>query len=107
MLQVGNAVLVGLDSTARLMEELGCPNTKLHSKTFRRDTSIFPQRSQEFGLGSTAASISWETQVKCNRIVSRVRSGRRRSADDAANSDRQKRHVQNAERLATVLEFGD
>ena len=31
------------------------PNTKLHSKVFRRDTSVFPERSKQFGLGSTTA----------------------------------------------------
>jgi len=44
---------VGLPATAELMERLDCPNTKLHSKVFRRDTSIFSERSQQFGLGST------------------------------------------------------
>lgn len=47
---------IGLAATAERMAELGMPNTKLHSKVFRRDTSIFPDRSQEFGLGSTTAT---------------------------------------------------
>ena len=47
---------VGLDATAKMAERLGCPHTKLHSKVFRRDTSIFPQRSKQFGLGSTTAN---------------------------------------------------
>lgn len=46
---------IGLPATAKLMEEMGLPNTKLHSKVYRRDTSIFPERSKEFGLGSTTA----------------------------------------------------
>lgn len=46
---------VGLAETAQLMESLGLPNTKLHSKVYRRDTSIFPERSQRFGIGSTTA----------------------------------------------------
>lgn len=46
---------VGLAETAQLMESLGLGNTKLHSKVYRRDTSIFPERSQRFGLGSTTA----------------------------------------------------
>ena len=48
--------LVGLPATALLMEQLDCPHTKLHSKVFRRDTSIFPDRSRQFGLGSTTAA---------------------------------------------------
>ncbi len=46
---------IGLKSTAETMEKMGYPNTKLHSKVFRRDTSVFPERSKEFGLGSTTA----------------------------------------------------
>ena len=47
---------IGLPATAARMEALGFPNTKLHSKTFKRETSIFPERSEKFGLGSTTAS---------------------------------------------------
>jgi hypothetical protein len=35
---------------------MGFPNTKIHAKVFRRDTSLFPERSKQFGLGSTTAS---------------------------------------------------
>ena len=47
---------VGLPATADLMKELGCNETFLHSKVYKRDTSIFPKRSQRFGLGSTSAA---------------------------------------------------
>ena len=47
---------VGLKAAAELMEKLGCPETRLHSKVFRRDTSIFPERSKKYGLGSTTAA---------------------------------------------------
>jgi beta-lactamase class A len=46
---------IGLGATAATMEKLGYPNTKIHSKVFRRDTSVFPERSKRFGLGSTTA----------------------------------------------------
>lgn len=46
---------IGLPATAKQMEALGLPNTKLHAKVFRGDTSIFPERSKQFGLGSTTA----------------------------------------------------
>ena len=46
---------IGLPATAKSMEELGCPNTKIHAKVFKRETSIFPERSKQFGLGSTTA----------------------------------------------------
>jgi len=47
---------IGLGATAATMEKMGYPNTKIHSKVFRRDTSVFPERSKQFGLGSTTAS---------------------------------------------------
>ncbi len=46
---------IGIGSTAATMERLGCPNTKIHSQVYRRDTSVFPDRSARFGLGSTTA----------------------------------------------------
>ncbi len=47
---------IGIASTAETMEKLGYPNTKAHSKVFRRDTSAFPERSKRFGIGSTTAA---------------------------------------------------
>lgn len=47
---------VGLKLVAELMEKLDCPETKLNSKVFKRDTSIFPERSKKYGLGSTTAA---------------------------------------------------
>jgi serine-type D-Ala-D-Ala carboxypeptidase (penicillin-binding protein 5/6) len=47
---------IGLATTNKGMENLGCPNTKVHSKVFRGETSIHPERSKEFGLGSTTAA---------------------------------------------------
>jgi beta-lactamase class A len=49
---------IGLDSTSNTMRQLGFPNTSLHSKVYRRDTSIAPDRSQQYGLGSTTAAES-------------------------------------------------
>ena len=47
---------VGLRAAARQMNNLDCPETKLHSLVFRRDTSIYPERSKKYGLGSTTAA---------------------------------------------------
>ena len=47
---------IGIGATAATMEAMGYPNTKIHSKVFRRDTSVFPERSKKFGLGSTTAA---------------------------------------------------
>jgi beta-lactamase class A len=47
---------IGIASTGEAMQALGCPNTRIHSKVFRRDTSIDPKRSNRWGLGSTTAA---------------------------------------------------
>lgn len=47
---------IGLPATAKCMEEMNCPETKIHSKVFKRETSVFPERSKQFGLGSTTAA---------------------------------------------------
>jgi beta-lactamase class A len=46
---------IGIGATAKRMQEWGFPHTRIHSKVFRRDTSVFPERSKQFGLGSTTA----------------------------------------------------
>jgi beta-lactamase class A len=46
---------IGIGATAATMETMGYPNTKIHSKVFRRETSVFPERSKQYGLGSTTA----------------------------------------------------
>src|SRR4029078_4013873 len=38
------------------MAARGYRNTKIHSKVFLRNTSVFPERSKQFGLGSTTAA---------------------------------------------------
>lgn len=48
--------VIGLDSTAKTMTAWGYPNTWIHSKVFKRETSIAMERSKQFGLGSTTAS---------------------------------------------------
>jgi D-alanyl-D-alanine carboxypeptidase (penicillin-binding protein 5/6) len=47
---------IGLPATNRRMAAWGFPETRLNAKVFRRDTSIDPQRSEQFGLGSTTAN---------------------------------------------------
>ena len=46
---------IGLSSTNNTMRELDLPDTGIYAKVFRRDTSIDPDRSRRFGLGSTTA----------------------------------------------------
>ena len=47
---------IGVAAVAERMAALGLPNTKIHAKVFRGDTSVFPDRSRQFGLGSTTAN---------------------------------------------------
>ncbi|MEY2612671.1 MAG: D-alanyl-D-alanine carboxypeptidase DacB precursor, partial [Planctomycetota bacterium] len=47
---------LGIASVATTMAEMGLPETQIHSKVFRRDTSIAVDRSQKYGLGSTTAA---------------------------------------------------
>jgi len=47
---------IGLPTTSNTMATLGYPQTKLHSKVYRGDSSIFPDRSKAYGLGSTTAA---------------------------------------------------
>jgi beta-lactamase class A len=63
---------IGIGATAATMETMGCPNTKIHSKVFRRDTSVFPERSKQFGLGSTTADemIRLCESLHARRLVS-------------------------------------
>jgi beta-lactamase class A len=47
---------IGIPGTNKRMEGWGFPNTKIHAKVFLREmTSIDPERSKKFGLGSTTA----------------------------------------------------
>ena len=46
---------LGLPATAAAMETLGYPETRLNSKVYRGDTTIAPERSKLYGLGSTTA----------------------------------------------------
>ncbi|MFO0788582.1 MAG: serine hydrolase [Pirellulales bacterium] len=47
---------LGLQATNDFTKQFGCPETRINSKVFRRDTSIDKDRSQKFGLGSTTAA---------------------------------------------------
>lgn len=62
---------IGMGATAETMEKLGCPDTKIHSKVYRRDTSVFPERSKLYGLGSTTAAqmVRLCEELKAGRLV--------------------------------------
>jgi D-alanyl-D-alanine carboxypeptidase (penicillin-binding protein 5/6) len=62
---------IGLPSTSAAMKELGYPETQLHSKVFRRDVSIAPERSEKYGLGSTTAidMVNLVTRLKRGELA--------------------------------------
>lgn len=67
------ADVIGLDATTAAMRQLGFPNTCLHSKVYRRETSLDPTRSERFGLGSTTAAetVALLELIDRGEIVSR------------------------------------
>jgi len=47
---------IGIDATNKRMEAWGFPNTKINAKVFRGSTtSVNPERTKKYGLGSTTA----------------------------------------------------
>ncbi|HEY1861542.1 MAG TPA: serine hydrolase [Gemmataceae bacterium] len=48
---------IGIESTGKRMKEWGLPNTMINAKVFKGDTtSIAPERTKKYGLGSTTAN---------------------------------------------------
>jgi beta-lactamase class A len=48
---------IGIDSTNKRMAKLGLPNTRINAKVFKGSTtSVAPERTKKFGLGSTTAN---------------------------------------------------
>jgi D-alanyl-D-alanine carboxypeptidase (penicillin-binding protein 5/6) len=47
---------IGLPATTATMKGMNCPSTRLNSKVFKPDSTIDPEQSKLFGLGSTTAS---------------------------------------------------
>ncbi len=62
---------IGLPATNQTMEGLGFPSTKVHAFVFRPASSIAPERSKEFGLGSTTASdmIALVEMLNAKKVV--------------------------------------
>jgi D-alanyl-D-alanine carboxypeptidase (penicillin-binding protein 5/6)/beta-lactamase class A len=59
---------IGIASTGKRMEAWGFPNSKIHAKVFRGSTtSIDPERTKKFGLGSTTARECVQLLEKVNR----------------------------------------
>ncbi|HKI34318.1 MAG TPA: serine hydrolase [Gemmataceae bacterium] len=64
---------VGIREVNKRMEALGLPNTKIHHKVFRGETtSVLPERSKRFGLGSTTARemVTLLEKIQAGDIVS-------------------------------------
>lgn len=90
---------IGLESTSESMENLGLPETKIHAKVFRRDASVFPERSSQFGLGSTTANETVRLYEKLEK----------RELIDEAASEQMLDHLLNCDdrrKLAAMLPAG-
>ena len=63
---------VGLSKTLETMKSHGWDETVLNSMVYRRDTSIFPERSRAYGLGSTSAKemVSLLEKLQAGQLVS-------------------------------------
>jgi beta-lactamase class A len=63
---------IGLPATAARMETLGLKETKIHSKVYKRETSVFPERSKLYGLGSTTAKemVQLLELIETGKVVS-------------------------------------
>ncbi|MCA9127681.1 MAG: serine hydrolase [Planctomycetales bacterium] len=63
---------IGLPATSQLMVQWQMPETQLHSLVYRRDTSIAPDRSEKYGLGSTTAldMVQLLTRLQNRQLVS-------------------------------------
>jgi D-alanyl-D-alanine carboxypeptidase (penicillin-binding protein 5/6)/beta-lactamase class A len=57
----------GIGPVNERMAAWGCPNTRVHAKVFRRDTSIDLERSKKYGLGSTTARETVQLLEKVHR----------------------------------------
>lgn len=67
---------IGLPAVTKRMEVLGLKETKLHAKVFRADSSLSPERSKRYGLGSTTAREMMSLLEKLQRreLVSKTAS---------------------------------
>ncbi len=63
---------ISLRATSELMSAWGYPHTRLHSKVYLQASSIAPDRSEKFGLGSTTANemIRLLSQLDKQELVS-------------------------------------
>ena len=55
---------IGIGSTAVTMDVLGYPNTKIHSKVFRRETSVYPRAQQEISAWAAPPRWKWSGFAK-------------------------------------------
>src|SRR5262245_43646072 len=80
---------IGIMPVNQRMEAWGYPNTKINAKSFRGSTtSVAPERTKKFGLGSTTAREmvalleDLETCKRCRPVVKQIMLGHLRKCDD-------------------------
>lgn len=86
---------IGLETVTKDMAALGCPETQLHAKVYRGDTSIAPERSVKYGLGSTTADDMLKLYEKLAR----------RELVSASASDAMLAHLRSCEDRSKIAKF--
>jgi beta-lactamase class A len=69
---------IGIESTGKRMKEWGFPNTKVYAKSYKASTtSIDPEMSKKYGLGSTTANemIGLIEKLQNGKLVDATASG--------------------------------
>lgn len=82
---------IGLESTRQRMRKWNLPHTAIYAKVFKRESSIDPEASRRFGLGSTTANetLLLLKKLERNELVSAAAS-QQMQAHLAACEDRTK-----------------
>lgn len=88
-----------LPTTNVQMEAWDCPNTKVHAFVFRGSTSIAPERSKKYGLGSTTAR-------EMVRLLERLHRGECGSEEQTKQMLDHMRAIESNARLAKFLPDG-
>lgn len=87
---------IGLKATADSMETLGFPNTKIHSKVYKGNITVFPDRSKKFGLGSSTARETLE-------LFEQLHAGKLTTAEHRDEMLTHLRECQDLDRLPALL----
>jgi beta-lactamase class A len=90
---------IGIAATSERMRGWGFPHTQIHSKVFRRETSVAPERSSQFGLGSTTAA-------EMLGLLAEIHAGERIAADARSAMLDHLKHCDDRDKFSRLLPAG-